>query len=126
MNNFIKTILGWELEQKNLVYPFVAGLTQREKAILSLREQGKPLSLIGEKLSLSRERVRQIEEKANEKIKYQKDIIQTLADKLGEVLFEENEIEKALKEYLKGKTYPEMKLEWVKFNKILWKNKKND
>ena len=128
-NNLIKTILERELEQKDLIFPFISGLSQREKAILSLREQGKALSEIGRKLKLTRERIRQIEAKANAKLEYQKEIIEKLAQCLGEYLFTEEEVEKAFFKFSVPNKwgYATIKLKWQDFSRQLWikKSKEN-
>ena len=128
MNDKIKEVLERELESKDLIYPFIAGLTNREKLVLELRSQNKKLEEIGEQMTpkLSRERVRQIEEKAKEKIAYQKKIIETLAKKLGEVLFEQSEIEEALvnwKNWFTTSDPMDKKCKALDFIKFLWETK---
>lgn len=127
-NNLIRTILERELEQKNLFYPFLSGLTGREQKVLELRNQSpkKTLEYIGDKLKLTRERTRQIETRAYEKIKVQKDIVQTLANKLGEYLFEEGEIEKTFLSWVKEDSVAGKKIRWQDFNKLLWKLKQKN
>jgi len=123
-NNLIRTILERELEEKNLIFPFVSDLTQTEIAILNLRKQGKSLSFIAKKLGgISRERVRQIEEKAKAKIDFKRKITETLTQKLGEVLFTEDEIEKVFLDWHKGTPISDAKLRWNDFSKKLWKLK---
>ncbi len=126
--NIIQKILENEIAGENLIYPFISGLNQREKAILELRGQGLPLSFIGKKLRVTRERVRQIEEKAKDKLEFQKKIILQLSEKLGEYLFEEKEIEKAFENwYIENKKgdFLTSKIEWQDFCKNLWQFKQN-
>ena len=127
-NNLIKSILERELESKNLIFPFIDGLTNRERLVLEMRSQKKKLEEIGDEFSpkLSRERVRQIEEKAKTKIDFQKKIIETLSLKLGEVLFDEKEIEKVFLDWNKELPIPEAKLKWGGFSKRLWKLKQKN
>lgn len=124
----IRTILEKELESKNLIFPFVNGLTSRERLVLELRNQIPPRTLeaIGANLNISRERVNQIENKAKEKIAYQKEIIEVLAKKLGEYLFDEDEIERTFLNWFKGEDVAGTKIEWQNFNKKLWKLKKSE
>ena len=127
-NNLIKKILKQELGQNNLLYPFISGLSKREIAILKLRnsvENKKTLQFIGKKFKITRERARQIEAKANAKIEYQNRIIDVLAKRFNECLFDEKEIEKTFTEYLlkNVEKYSKKKLEWLNFNKLLWKGK---
>jgi len=140
MSNIIQNIIEQELRQKSLFYPFISGISPREKAILELRKGGKnkrTLQQIGDKFKLTRERVRQVESKAKTKLDYQAEIIQRLANKISEYVFTEKEIEIAFSNYLnenppinKGSTavvdYSGMKLFWMDFNKHLWqlKNRK--
>ena len=137
MNNIIQNIIKQELQQKNLFYPFIAGLTKRERVILELRKQLKTLQEIGEKFSITRERVRQVEAKANLKLETQAKIIQGLARKISEYVFTEDEIERAFSDYLNenqqsvSKTstavidYSRMKLQWMDFSRWLWEGKKD-
>ena len=60
--NLIETYL------KEITSEFPVGLNQREKAVLALRGQGKTLQSIGDIMKITRERVRQIETMAKEKI----------------------------------------------------------
>jgi len=124
-NNLIKKILQQELKQKNLLYPFIGDLSKREIAILKLRKNKKTLQFIGKKFRITRERARQIETKAKIKIEFQDKIIDILAKRFGECLFDEKEIEKAFAKYLSKniKKYSARKLEWLVFNRLLWKNK---
>lgn len=117
-NQIIKEILIKELLNKNLVFPFVNGLTQRERAVLNLREQEKTLQFIGDKFKITRQMVQKIEERANAKVEYSKIIVDTLAEKIGKVVFTENEI---------GQIFQKMgnkKMRWEDFNKLLWENKR--
>jgi len=123
-NNLITKILERELSEKNLIYPFVSDLTQREKAVLSLREQGKTFGFIGGKLGITRQRVEQIERKAKAKLDFQRKIVYALSERLGECLFTEREIECAFLKTLKSQKYASGKLEWLKFNRNLWEIKK--
>ena len=124
-NNLIKKILEQELKQKNLLYPFIGDLSKREIAILKLRENKKTLQFIGKKFKITRERARQIETKAKVKIEFQNKVIDTLAKRFNEYLFDEGEIEKTFNNYLSKdiKKYSKRKLEWLVFNRLLWKNK---
>lgn len=127
-NNLIKRILQQELKQKNLLYPFIGDLSKREVAILKLRsgnEKKKTLQFVGKKFRITRERARQIETKAKIKIEFQNRIIDVLAKRFDECLFDEKEVEKAFTNYLSKsiKKYSTRKLEWLIFNKLLWKNK---
>jgi len=121
--NIIINILKQELVDKNIIYPFIADLTNKEKLVLELRKQGITLLDIGKRLKLTKERIRQIEEKANSKIDYQNKIVIHLAKKLSSVLFTEAEVEKAFLNYFSGVDYSEAKLNWTHFSKILWKEK---
>jgi len=121
-NNIIKEIIGKELIDKNLIYPFVRGFTQREMAILSYREQKKPLEFIGKKFNITRERVRQIEMLAEAKIEYSGKIVERLAEKIGERVFTEREVERAFLKMEKG-TLAERKIKWQRFGRSLWKLK---
>ena len=131
MNETIKKVLESELESKDLIFPFVSGLTNREKLVLELRSQNKKLEEIGEQMTpkLSRERVRQIEEKAKEKIAFQKKIIETLSQKLGEVLFDENEIQATLTDWLVllglKLDFAQRKVKALDFIKSLWVTKRD-
>jgi len=124
--NFIKNILEKELQEKNLIYPFIRDLTQREKVILSYRKKGLSLQEIGDKFGITRERIRQIEEKAKRKLEYQAEIMANLVARLSENLFTEDEVDLVFDEYLSSKetSYTKRKLEWINFNKILWEKKK--
>ena len=135
MKNIIQSIIEQELQQKSLFFPFISDITQREKAILELRKQGKTLQEIGNKFNkLSRERVRQIEKKAKVKINFKAQIIERLAQKISRFVFTEDEIEVAFSNYLnesllidKESTaaidYSKMKLLWMDFLRHLWKLK---
>jgi transcriptional regulator len=123
--NMIEKII--ENEFSNVFYPFISSLTDREKAVLELRAGGETMESLGNKFDITRERVRQIEAKAKEKIKYQKDIISKLAKKLDEFLFTESEVEEAFIEWQKKvqniSNYTQAKMLWVEFEKILIENK---
>ena len=122
-DNTIKEIIVKELLSKNLIFPFVSGLSQREKAVLSYREQDKKLQWIGKKLgNLTRERVRQIELKAKAKNEYSRRIVETLAKKIGEVVFTERDVEWAFLKTEKGKL-AEKKVKWQSFCRVLWQFK---
>jgi len=129
-NEIIKRILEEELEKKDLIYPFVSGLTRREKKVLAWRGQKTPKSLqfIGEKLGITRERARQIENKAKQKISYQKEIVRKLSVVIGRNVFDEEEVERAFTQYMKKykKSQVRTKLEWISFIKILWKQKNEE
>ena len=135
MSKIIQNIIEQELRQKSLLYPFISGITQREKAVLELRKQKKTLQEIGDKFKITRERVRQIETLAKSKLEYQAEIIERLAQRVGECVFTEVEIEQAFSNYLnenppvdKDSTaivdYSKMKLFWMDFNRWLWEGKK--
>lgn len=117
-NQIIKEVIERELLEKNLIFPFIGGLTQREKAVLRLRGQDKPLELIGKKFKITRQMVQKIELKAKIKNEYSRKIVDTLAEKISEVVFEEKEIERAFNEH-----FSKDKLEWLAFCKILWVGK---
>jgi len=127
MKNQIKIILETEIKDKDLVYPFIAGLKKNEKTVLSLREQGFSLQEIGDKLYLTRERVRQIEAKAKAKIECQDKIIEDLAESLGKVLFVQEEVEDAFLKWRQVKNpngdIVEIKNEWRDFYEFLNKIK---
>lgn len=125
-NNLIYSILERELQSKNLIFPFISGLTGREQKILEMRSRGQILQEVGNKLELTRERVRQIEQKAKTKIRFQNDIMATLTQRLGEYLFTESEIERAFLGYLKEGSIAEKKLRWQDFSKKLWGIKQKD
>lgn len=59
MKNNIQQIIEEELS--------ILDLTPREKEILRLRAKGKTLKEVGDKLNLTMERIRQIQEKAKER-----------------------------------------------------------
>lgn len=123
-NEIIKKVLEQELENKNLIYPFISGLDGKEIKILELRRQGQTLQEIGNKLELTRERVRQIEEKALSKITFQKKIIEVLAEAIGKVVFVEQEIEQSYIEMLGDVIdYTNKKIKYQELAKILWANK---
>ena len=124
MSRIIQQIIEQELRQKGLFYPFIADLTAREKAVLELRKS-RTFEQVGEKFGISRQRVQQVEKQAKAKIDFQREIVEKLACKIGEFVFEEGEVERAFIYYCGGDAYPEAKLEWLKFNKLLWENKKN-
>lgn len=134
MNNIIQNIIEQELRQKSLFYPFISDITQREKAVVELRKQGKTLEEIGKKFGLTRERVRQVENKAKVKTDFQIEIIQRLAQKISEYVFVEDEIEQAFFNYLQEEPpidqsstakadYSKMKLNWMDFSRHLWELK---
>jgi len=127
MSSLIKKIIEQEIKEKNLIYPFVAGLTKRERAILSFRERGKSLQFIGNRLGVTRERVRQLEERALNKLEYQEEIIENLVQRLSEFLFTEAEIEEAFHRYVlrsaKVDSEFQRKLKWLGFSRMLWRKK---
>ncbi len=125
-NNIIKTILERELESKEMFYSFVSDLTKREQDILIWRGDDVSLNYIGKELNLTRERVRQIEVKANIKVNRKKEILNYLSEKLGEYLFNEYEVEKAFNKFYKKDKLgvSAIKVMWSDFNKILWRLKK--
>jgi len=123
-SNLIQKILYQELREKNLVYPFISDLTKREKTILDLRGQGKPLQFIANKLKVTRERIRQIETRAKTKIEFQAKIMDTLACRFKECLFDEQEVEQAFNKYMiKKGEYSARKLKWLEFSELLWRQK---
>ena len=122
-NNIIQKIIEQKLADNSLIYPFIADLSNRDKAILTYRRQGKPLSFIGKKLGITRERVRQLEAKAERKLEYQKEIIAQVVIALKEYLFTENEIEAAFFEWQKSQPIGKTKMHLVDFNKALWQLK---
>ena len=121
-NETIKTIIIKELEEKNLIFPFISDISQREIAVLNWRKQRETLDSIGKKLGgYTRERIRQIEQTAKSKINAKEEIIDRLTSKISEVVFSEEDIEKGFFEYLpKGTPVSKAKLEWNKFQKKLW------
>ena len=123
-NNIIKTILERELKTKDMFFSFIADLTVREQKILAERKE-KSLEEVGREFGITRERVRQIEASANKKIKRKKQIIDYLADKLGEYLFNEYEVEKAFNQFYKKDKLgiSAIKVMWSDFVKLLWKIK---
>ena len=132
-NNIIRTILERELKTKDMFFSFISDLTVREQKVLNWRESQddkKSLEYIGEKLKLTRERVRQIEISANKKVKRKKEIVDYLAAKLGEYLFNEYEVEKAFNQFYKKDKLgiSAIKVMWSDFVKLLWKikQKKDD
>jgi DNA-directed RNA polymerase sigma subunit (sigma70/sigma32) len=128
MNKTIKEVIIKQLQEKRLIYPFVADLMVRERAILEMRKDPKnTLDGIGEKFGITRERVRQIEKKAKDKLDYQAQIIEILATEIGKNVFTEEEVEQVFSEYLKKKGIAKdvagIKVFWADFSKILWKIK---
>ena len=124
----INKILRRELKSKDLIFPFLRGLTQREKDVLLLRKKGIKLESIGKKMGgISRERVRQIQRTAKNKIAFQDRIVEKLTEKLGESLFCEREIEKVFLSWFKykfGETLAKRKMVWQIFCRRLWRLKK--
>ena len=120
-------IIKQQLSEKGVFFPFISDLTQREKAVLELRNAEKSLSLedIGDKMKITRERVRQIEAKAKQKVEYKEKTIQELAKKLSEFLFTEDEIGKAFLEAFKDKDFTSTKIDLDKFLTFL-RSTKND
>ena len=126
MSNKIQNIIKQELRQGNLFYPFIAGLTKREKEVLKRRGQTPPETLesIGKDLGVAKQRIGQIENKAHAKIKAQEEIIERIALKIGEAVFEESEIEFAYLKFIQLEDYASAKIQWLNFNKVLWGIKK--
>ena len=128
MSKIIQGIIAQQLQDKRLFYPFIADLTAKEKAILSMRsDPDTTLEQIGERFKITRERVRQIEKKANDKLDYQRQIIETLAGEIEKSVFTEEEIEVVFSDYLKkkgiAKDIADIKVFWLDFNKLLWQQK---
>lgn len=127
MIELIKNIIKEELNKDDYFYQFISGLTARERLVLRLRDQSNKnystLEDIGKKLEITRERVRQIEDKAKRKIAIQNNIISMLSSKISEYVFSEEEIEKAFLDYSVG-SLPDRKMLWQDFSKKLWQTKK--
>lgn len=119
-NNIIQKIIEQKLVDNGLIYPFIADLTNRDKTILTYRKQGKPLAFIGKKLGITRERVRQLQAKAERKLEYQREIVAQLVISLEEYLFTEDEIEAAFFEWQKNQSIGKIKMQFSDFNKVLW------
>ena len=131
MSKIIENIIRQELRQKSLFYPFIADITPRERAVLSLKEQGKTFKVIGKKFGIARQRASQIHQKAKSKLTAQADIIARIALKISQYVFTEREIEEAFLSYLNSDlkgfdVSAKMKLNWIEFNKNLWKLKSKE
>lgn len=124
MEKIIEKVLTRELLDKELLFPFISGLSQREKAILRMREEGKTLEEIGDKFGVTKERIRQLEERAHTKIKEMERIVEDLGAKVGGYVFTEDEVEEAFLAYRGGDNLAEQKIEWQDFNKKLWEQKR--
>lgn len=85
MNNLLKQIIEHEL--------WMLKLSKREEKILKLRSEGRTLRSIGLEFKppLTQERVRQIEEKAKERLSFKNKTIQGLNKKIIKYLKEKNE-----------------------------------
>ena len=102
---------------------------QREKAVLALREQGKTLQSIGDQMNITRERVRQLEVRANERITKGDDMARELYRKIKLFFFDEAELEDAFLNWYSdvlGRDIFEAKEKWRDFNKLMWDKKQND
>jgi hypothetical protein len=128
--NIIVSILKKELLEKDIIYPFISGLNTREKAVLSFREGEKTLDEIGKKFRITRERVRQVEEKAKQKLSYQNEIIEKLAIWISKFVFSDQEIMLAFVNWKKSKVedinVPDIIAEYNDFNKFLLELKQQE
>ena len=110
----------------DIIYPFISDLTSREKAVLQFRNNGDSMESIGERFKVSRERINQIEKKALEKLRYQKEIISGLAKLLSASFFSSDDIAKSFDEWhrdnLHIRDFTEINGNWRIFNEILLKN----
>jgi transcriptional regulator len=123
--DIIKLILNKQLEENRLFFPFINDLNGRESLVLKLRGEGKTLEEIGDRLYITRERIRQIEVKAKDKQEHKKKAMEVLTDALADGLFEESEIGEAFESFLpNGLTQAERSLEWLKLSKKLWELKR--
>jgi len=97
----------------------------RERAILALREQGKTLQEIGDVMHITRERVRQLEEKAKLRKVKGGNMVRDLYEQIKLFFFDEREVEDAfLSWYSKeGGVLLDSRNKWKDFNKIMWDNK---
>ena len=117
--NLIETYL------KEITSEFPVGLTQREKTVLVLREQGKTLQHIGDSMKITRERVRQIETIAKDKIKMNANLAENLYERIAPYYITEGEIECAFLAWysdVMGKDFLEGKVKFQDLLKIIWSN----
>lgn len=108
---------------------FSVVLDQREKAILVLRSQNKTLQSIGDKMGITRERVRQLEGQAKQRIGKGRELAIKIYDIIKNYLFEDSEVEAAFLKWYSNKINPNFqmaKLDWQVLLKTLWEQKQNE
>ena len=118
--NLIETYL------KEITSEFPVGLNQREKAVLALRGQGKTLQSIGDIMKITRERVRQIETMAKEKILMNAKLAENLYERIAPYYITEGEIETAFLTWysdVMGKDYLEGKVKFQDLLSMIWTEK---
>jgi DNA-binding CsgD family transcriptional regulator len=101
-------------------------LPQREKAILSLRQQGMTLQDIGNSMKITRERVRQLEEQAKRKLNISRELAEKLYKRVIPCFITEEEFESAFLRWyseVMGRDYMEAKSKWQEILKIIWDEK---
>jgi DNA-binding CsgD family transcriptional regulator len=112
------------LKEHNSQYPIF--LSKRELAVLDLRRQGKTLQEIGDRLKLTRERVRQIETNALARQMKSRELAGKLYETIKDFLFTEEELESSFSLWytqLNNADFLEEKMRLQDFVKILWENK---
>jgi len=121
----IKEIIKKLLESREVFFPFISDLTIREETILRMRDNNQgSLADLAEKFKITRERVRQIESKARDKLRFKNDVFEKLAGKLETMLFTEQDIEKAFMEFNKSDDYTTLKIKLERFLELLRNEKK--
>ena len=121
----IKEIIKKQLESREVFFPFISDLTIKEETILRMRNNNQgSLADLAEKFKITRERVRQIESKARDKLRFKNDVFEKLAGKLETMLFTEQDIEKAFMEFNKSDDYTTLKIKLERFLELLRNEKK--